>query len=354
MSPEHSEQALRARVAQLEQALKASQKTVNVLMDRVEDRQRRHSAAFAAFEQNAALQQVVASKTLELRQQNQGLTEAHAQLTRSQASLLQSQKLEAIGQLASGIAHELNTPIQYVSDNTSFLRESFDKMLAVMEAAAGLRDSQRAGGDQAQAQQCLDSALEQAQLDFLRAEVPAALDDAMRGLARVSGIVTAMRRFSHPSGGDKQPANLLEAIQTTITVSSNEWKYVAEVYTDFAADFPLVPCLLDELSQVFLHLIVNSSHAIESRQGGEKGQITIKGRVAEGFAELLFSDNGIGIPKELQNRIFEPFFTTKPVGKGTGQGLAIAHAVVVEKHGGSITCESVEGSGTTFVVRLPL
>jgi signal transduction histidine kinase len=176
-------------------------------------------------------------------------------------------------------------------------------------------------------------------------------------VTRVSRIVQAMKEFSHPSTAEKTPVDLPRAIENTLTVARNEWKYVAEVVTDFDPALPAVRCLPGEVNQMLLNLIVNAAHAIGDvvGTGGErKGTLTVTTRRVGNWAEIRVSDTGTGIPAKIRERVFDPFFTTKPVGKGTGQGLAIAHAVVVDKHGGQITLETEEGRGTTFIVRLPL
>jgi two-component system NtrC family sensor kinase len=188
-------------------------------------------------------------------------------------------------------------------------------------------------------------------------QLPLALEQALEGLGRITSIVQAMKEFSHPSGAEKSPVNLREAIETTVAVARNEWKYVAEVELDFAPDLPLVPVLRNEFNQVILNLIVNAAHAIGDVTGGGaegKGKITISGSLQGERVEIRVSDSGSGIPESARARVFEPFFTTKAVGKGTGQGLAIAYSVVVDKHQGSIAFETDEGKGTTFIIGLPL
>jgi signal transduction histidine kinase len=167
--------------------------------------------------------------------------------------------------------------------------------------------------------------------------------------------VRAMKEFSHPGGDEKTPTDINQAIRSTIEVSRNEWKYHADLVADLDPALPLVPCLPNDFNQVVLNLIVNAAHAIaEAQRGGEKGTITVRTRAAGGFAQVSVADTGTGIPEAIRHRIFEPFFTTKEVGKGTGQGLAIAYAVVVDRHGGHIDVDSREGRGTTFTVHLPL
>ncbi len=263
-----------------------------------------------------------------------------------ESQLQQARKLESIGQLAAGIAHEINTPTQYVGDNIRFVQEAFTELNALLGKLSALSG----GAVSAEAQ-----ALASADLEFLREEVPKALEQSADGCQRISGIVKAMKDFSHP-GQDKTPVDLNRAIASTVTVASNEWKYVAEMQTDFDAQLPPVVCLPGEFNQVILNMLVNAAHAITDvvGDGGGKGTITVTTRQVDGFAEIRISDTGTGIPPEIREKIFDPFFTTKQVGKGTGQGLAIAHDVIVNKHGGTIAIESEPGKGSTFIIRLPL
>jgi signal transduction histidine kinase len=165
-----------------------------------------------------------------------------------------------------------------------------------------------------------------------------------------------MKEFSHPGPVERQAIDLNHAIESTILVASHEWKYVADVSTDLDPDLYPVRGLAGEINQVMLNLIVNAAHAISDLQKApeEKGRIDIRTRQDGEFAEIRVSDTGCGIPESIQSKIFDPFFTTKPVGKGTGQGLALAYAVIVKKHNGTIRVESKPGQGTTFVIRLPL
>jgi len=264
-----------------------------------------------------------------------------------EGQLAHAQKMESIGQLAAGIAHEINTPIQYVGDNTRFLQEALGDLQPLLEACHA-QDPDLA---------VVTSAAEGADLDYLLEEIPRALSQSLEGIERVSHIVRAMKDFSHPGTAAKVMTDLNRALDSTITVARNEWKYVADLLPDFEPDLPLVPCLPADLNQVFLNMIVNAAHAIadivgDGAQG--KGIITVSTRRWGDWAEVCFSDTGTGMTEEIKARIFDPFFTTKAVGRGTGQGLAISHAVVVEKHKGTIHVESVPGRGTTFILRLPL
>ena len=267
-----------------------------------------------------------------------------------ESQLAQAQKLESIGQLAAGIAHEINTPAQYVGDNIRFVRDSFTEMNALLGALQQLATS---GEPLART---LTETLQKADLDFLREEIPKALEQSADGCQRISSIVKAMKEFSHP-GADKTPVDLNRAIQSTITVATNEWKYVAEIRTEFDPALPHVTCLPGEFNQVILNMLVNAAHAITDVVGDGargKGVITVTTRQVGEFAEIRISDTGCGITPEIREKIFDPFFTTKQVGKGTGQGLAIAHDVIVNKHGGTIGLESEPGKGSTFIIKIPV
>lgn len=276
---------------------------------------------------------------------------------RMQCELAQAQRLESVGQLAAGIAHEINTPTQFIGDNLRFLREGFQQIEAILVACARLATG--VGSERAlQAEmQGLVEAWRQADMDYLRKEFPAAIEQSLEGNARVANIVRAMKEFSHPGRDTPVYASLNEAVRTTMTVSRNEWKYVSELELDLDPELPEIECLPGPLNQVILNLVINAAHAIEKvlpRGSEQKGSIRISTRRCGDAVELRVLDNGCGIPPDIQHRVFDPFFTTKEVGKGTGQGLAIARNVVVDKHRGTITFESEVGRGTTFIVRLPL
>ncbi|MBX3228813.1 MAG: hypothetical protein KIT84_39630 [Labilithrix sp.] len=293
----------------------------------------------------------------ELEDHRARLEEALTDLRSTQARLLQAQKLEAIGQLAAGIAHEINTPTQYVTDNVEFLARAFDRLKDLVLTSRAVIEAARAGELTPELVASAAAAYDAGRVDYVLKETPRAIESSMEGLHRVAHIVSAMKDFSHPSGGEKVPCDLNESIATTITVATNEWKYVADVETSFDPDMPLVKCLRDEINQVVLNLIVNAAHAIDYVTiGGSngKGVIRVETRHAGGWAEIRVSDTGCGIPDAARNRVFDPFFTTKPVGKGTGQGLAIAYSVVVDKHRGEIGFDTAVGVGTTFIVRLPV
>jgi PAS domain S-box-containing protein len=272
-----------------------------------------------------------------------------------QVQQLQSQKLEAIGQLAAGIAHEINTPIQFVGDNLRFLQDSFASLRRLTDRYGAFVTAVGQGRPNGPLLADLEQALAEADVAFLDAEVPDALSQSLEGVNRVARIVRAMKEFAHPDAGEKTPADLNAAIDSTVTVARNEWKYVSDVTLELEPNLPLIPCLIGELNQVLLNLLVNAAHAIADtvHEKGGKGLITISTRTHAGWVEVRVADTGSGIAEEVRPRIFDPFFTTKPVGKGTGQGLAIARAVVEKKHGGTLSFETEVGRGTTFIIRLP-
>ena len=274
-----------------------------------------------------------------------------------ETQLRQAQKLESIGQLAAGIAHEINTPTQYIGDNLRFLQDSFRELGTLLDAHGQLLAAAKSGGPTPEDIAVAEEAAQMADVEYLRGEIPRAIGESLSGVERVATIVRAMKDFSHPGSEDKTPVDLNRAIESTITVARNEWKYIAELETDFDPGLPPVPCLPGEFNQAVLNLLVNAAHAIAAKFGdgsGGKGLITVKTRRDGDWADLRICDSGTGIPEAARGRIFEPFFTTKEVGKGTGQGLAIARSVVVDKHGGTIAFETESGKGTTFIVRLPL
>jgi PAS domain S-box-containing protein len=266
-----------------------------------------------------------------------------------ESRLSQAQKLESIGQLAAGIAHEINTPTQYVSDNTRFLKSEIGKLMTLID---GCEDPQ-SGSD---LEHRFREELDRIDYGFLRKEIPQAIDQTLEGIDRITRILAAMKDFSHPGSGTMEPADINRAIASSVTVCRNRWKYVADLELDLAPDLPLVPCCVPEFNQVMLNLVVNASDAIEERFRGtsRRGLIKVTSRQDCGAVEIRVADNGGGIPDPIRDRVFDPFFTTKDVGKGTGQGLAISRDVIAGKHGGDLLCESSPAHGTTFILRLPL
>jgi two-component system, NtrC family, sensor kinase len=273
-----------------------------------------------------------------------------------EASLRQAQKLEAVGQLAAGIAHEINTPIQYIGDNIRFIEDSFVGMGQLMQDFQELASAVQKHSISPDLLAKVESSTRTVDISYLSQEIPLAVQQSLEGLARVTNIVRAMKEFSHPGTNEKIEVDLNRAIEATVTVARNEWKYVADMEMDLAPDLPKVHCLPSEFNQVILNLIVNAAHAIGDvvdKVEGSKGLIKICTRQDGNWVEIKVSDSGAGIPESIRHRIFDPFFTTKEVGKGTGQGLAIARSVIVDKHSGTLAFESEIGRGTTFVIRLP-
>lgn len=271
--------------------------------------------------------------------------------------LSQAQKLEAIGTLAAGIAHEINTPVQFIGDNTNFLKGAFLDLNDILDKWRHINVGGQAGEGMIDLIEEARRAEQEGDLDFLLRETPMAIDQILQGVMRISVIVRAMKDFSYPDQGIATETDINKALQDTLTIARNEYKYVAEVETALDPGLPRVLGFRNELNQVFLNLVVNAAHAIAEKKekgGPERGKITVA-TWREG-EEVIASvtDTGTGMPESIRERIFEPFFTTKPVGKGSGQGLAIAHAVVHGKHGGTLSVESAEGEGSRFLIRLPI
>jgi signal transduction histidine kinase len=255
-----------------------------------------------------------------------------------------------VGQLAAGIAHEINTPIQFIGDSAHFVNDACTELiglLALYRAACSKTDGSLP--------QELQEAEEHADLAYLQEQVPRACARTLEGVDRVATIVRALKEFAHPNQKEQAPADLNRALLSTLTVARNEYKYVAEVETDLG-EIPAVVCNVGDLNQVFLNLIVNAAHAIHDVVRGTEGRglIRVTSRQEGEQVVVAISDSGSGIPEHIRERIFEPFFTTKEVGRGTGQGLAIARSIVVDRHGGSLTFDSEPGRGTTFYIRLPI
>jgi signal transduction histidine kinase len=267
--------------------------------------------------------------------------------------LRQAQKLESVGRLASGIAHEINTPVQFIGDSLEFLAQGSAVQLALLKTYRAMLESDLGRDEVARA---LDVADEQADLGYLEQEVPKAFVRCQDGLSRVAGIVRAMKEFAHPDQRAVAPADLNRAVESTLIIAHNECKYVAELKTDYGP-LPVVRCVIGEVNQALLNIVVNSAHAIADRYRGteQRGLIAIRTYVDDGAAVVSVCDDGGGIPKAIRDRVFDPFFTTKEVGRGTGQGLAIARNVMVNRHNGALTFEVDEVKGTTtFYLRLPL
>ena len=305
---------------------------------------------------NRELEQRVEQRTAELRDANHQLQVEMTSRSQIEVELRQAQKLESVGRLASGIAHEINTPVQFVGDSCSFLETSTADLIAVIAAyRTAVNELEAKAIAPASAAARMRGVEAERDLGYLIEQVPLAVRRALQGVERVSAIVRAMKEFAHPDRKEQAPADLNRAILSTLTVARNEYKYVAEVRTELG-DLPLVTCHIGELNQVVLNMIVNAAHAIASanEQRPRDGLIVVRTRPCGDEVAIEIEDNGCGIPAELFDKIFDPFFTTKEIGKGTGQGLAIAHSVIVDKHAGKIDVASQVGQGTTFTITLPV
>ncbi|MCU7934968.1 MAG: DUF3365 domain-containing protein [Candidatus Thiodiazotropha sp. (ex Dulcina madagascariensis)] len=281
------------------------------------------------------------------------LKRAEEERSHLERQLNQTHKMEAVGQLAGGIAHEINTPIQYIGDNLHFLKEAYEEISGVLEVYGELLRQASEVETLKPRTEVVAEAIEAADLGYLKQEISNAIEQSIAGGQQVAHIVQAMKEFAHPGSKQPVPADLNRIISNTVAVCKNEWKYVADMQLQLAQDLPQVECLGGEISQVVLNLIVNAAQAIADSKREEKGVITISSQLSGDQVEMRITDTGTGIPQEVQGYVFNPFFTTKDVGKGTGQGLAIAQDIVMGKHRGELFFETEEGVGTTFVLRLP-
>jgi signal transduction histidine kinase len=282
------------------------------------------------------LEETVKARTAALQKRTFQLQDEISQRKELETQLIHAQKMEAVGQLASGIAHEINSPSQFANDNILFLKDAVEGFIAEIDKT--------------------DKAPDEKEIVFLKENAPQAVEQASEGIDRITTIVKSMKNFAYRDAASEKKSNdLNQAIRATSVVATNEWKYHAELQLKLDETTPMVPCNIGEINQVVLNLIVNGAHAIRDRfQESQKGElvVTTKYYAEQGCVVISISDNGGGIPEKVQNRIFEPFFTTKDVGVGTGQGLAIAHNVIVKSHGGQIWFDSKQGIGTTFYVKL--
>ncbi|MEZ5289779.1 MAG: ATP-binding protein [Vicinamibacterales bacterium] len=274
---------------------------------------------------------------------------------RLESELRQSQKLEAVGRLASGIAHEINTPTQFVNDSVHFASEAVGDLLSLLGRYKEFRAAIASGRNPESWLRELEAAEVEIDLPYLTDSLAPALSRAADGLDRITSIVRSMKEFAHPDASDMVDVDLNHALQTTLTIARNEYTSVADIETDFGA-LPLVPAYPGELNQALLNVLVNAAHAVEEvvRGSDRRGRIRVATRLDGDWVEVTITDTGGGIPESIQERIFDPFFTTKEVGRGTGQGLAVTRGVIVEKHGGALDFRCETGHGTTFSIRLPL
>ncbi len=307
--------------------------------------------ALELYEANKALKAEAAENAAIAEQLECSLQE----LKRTQSKLIQSSKLESLGTLAGGIAHEINTPIQYIGGNLNFLHEVLDDLWKVIgmheEVAARAREFD-AGMAELKA---LDDAREDSGWDMLVEDLNDAITQSQQGVEQVSSIVLAMKDYANPGTNNKETLDLNAILSSAQTITHNEWKYCATLELDLEENIPAVTGVPSELNQVFLNMIVNAAHTIEDKYGDTgEGRIAIKSRASSrGGICIEVSDNGCGIPETLRQKIFDPFFTTKEVGRGSGQGLAITYDIICNKHGGDIDIDSAEDEGTTFIIHLP-
>jgi len=329
--------------------------------DNVELRQMAHALAEKWVLQRAVEAQVdnlesqVRQRTEALEIAYQALKKEMTEKKRVVDELSLAQKLESVGRLASGIAHEINTPVQFVSDAVHFIQGAFNDTFPLLERYRALREAAAAKDVPEELLAEVVNAEETAEVSFIKEQIPKALDSAIDGLGRVATLVRSMKEFAHPDQTTKAGADINRALSTTLTIARNEYKYVADIEANYG-QIPQVLCHIGELNQVFLNVIVNAAHAIGDAVAGteKRGVIRVSTRQDGDDVVITIGDSGTGIPEAIRSKIFDPFFTTKEVGKGTGQGLAIARSVVVDKHGGGITVESEVGRGTTFHIRLPV
>jgi len=277
------------------------------------------------------------------------------ELRRLESELRQAQKLESVGRLASGVAHEINTPVQFVSDSVDFLRDASADLIELVRKLRLIRRSTLEGTTLRQSIANAEKAEEAADVDYLLENVPLAFDRAKEGLGRVAAIVRSMKEYAHPDAKEKASLDLNRAIENTLTIARHEYRQVADVETRFAK-LPLVFCFAGEINQALLNIIVNASHSLDDvmKASGKRGKITVTTKQEGEQILISIADTGAGIPEGIRERIFDPFFTTKSIGRGTGQGLSVARSVVVDKHQGEIWVSSEVGNGTTFFIRLPI
>lgn len=337
-------------IESLREELAMKDALIQVLLVKANNRQNSQLTSYTVLEQNSALQDVVQRKTTLLEEQKLEIQLAHDSLKKAQSELFQAQKLESVGRLAAGVAHEINTPIQFVNDSIHFLREAAEDLWPLVHELRKTRDLCT----------CADTSAskrieEDIDIEYLQEQIPRALERSIEGLSRVAEIVRSMKEFAHPDSKQWKWADMNRAVTTTLTIARNEFKYVANAEVELA-EIPEVLCLPGEINQVLLNLIINAAHAIEDvvKGTGQMGTIRIKTYRKEESVMVEVADTGGGIPEQHRDVVFEPFFTTKEVGKGTGQGLAIAHRVITKLHGGQIWFECEANVGTTFFIQLPI
>jgi PAS domain S-box-containing protein len=298
-----------------------------------------------AFDKTRGMDRVILTSKVPLRDEAGNLTGVVGtgfDITDRKAAeerLASSDRLESIGRLAAGIAHEVNTPIQYLSDSVKFIGEGVQELLAYIDSLHAAAQAAKPNDD----------------VEYLREELPPALKRVSDGLTRIAEIVRSMKDFSHVDQQEMEQVDLNRAINSTLIIARSEYQKVADLHTDFTS-LPKLECHGGQINQVVLNLVVNAAHAIADKVGdsGARGRIAVSTRIEDNHAVITVEDDGGGIPENVRSHIFDPFFTTKEVGRGTGQGLSVARNVIVKGHGGTIDFETEVGKGTTFRVRIPL
>ncbi|MCE1184042.1 MAG: ATP-binding protein [Rhodocyclales bacterium] len=347
--PAGDETALRAEITRLN-------KIVTALVNRAERETGAKQSHFGLFQNAVMLENQVRRRTAELEEAlreneriNRDLTREREEqrilikkLEEAHNQLLQSEKLASIGQLAAGVAHEINNPIGFVNSNLGALQKYCDSLLGLLDQYEGLE-----GELKPESSTAIRSAKKKLDLDFLREDLVDLIAESIDGTDRVRRIVQDLRDFSRTGGAEWQRADVHAGLESTLNVVSNEVKYKADVVRDYG-ELPEIECLPQQLNQVFLNLLVNAAQAIP-----ERGTITLRTRCEGGWVRISIIDNGAGIPPEIREKIFDPFFTTKPIGKGTGLGLSVTYGIV-DKHKGRIELESEVGKGTSFTICLPV
>jgi PAS domain S-box-containing protein len=273
-----------------------------------------------------------------------------------EANRIHSMKLESIGELAAGIAHEINTPIQFIGSNVSFLQESFQDLLTLVKAYNRIRPFLEGSGELQDQLNNIDELEQTADIEYLQEEAPKAFEQTRQGVERVTKLVLGLKGFAHVGDGEaKRSADINEIISNSLVVCHNAYKYVANLETEYG-DLPSIFVYPGDIGQVIVNLVVNAAHAIADKKGAspDMGTISIRTSCKDQVITITVSDTGNGIPEGIRQRIFDPFFTTKDVGRGSGQGLAISRTIIHDKHQGELTFQSVVGQGTTFQVRLPV
>ncbi|MFK8081730.1 MAG: sensor histidine kinase [Granulosicoccus sp.] len=294
--------------------------------------------------------QALEENAQELRDSKQSLEREMHERARVEIELRHAQKLESVGQLAAGIAHEINTPMQYIGNSLHFIKSALSDYEKLSVIAENLSSHSNDHLDDKSSMQ--ENVFDTIDLAYIRDRAPKALDRALDGIAAVTKIVQAMNEFTHPDGDEKKEADINRALNTAATVARNEYKYVANLIENFQP-LPSVECHIGDLNQVFLNLIINAAHSVSGHTDG-MGKITISTWAESDVVKITVADNGSGIPEDIRHRVFDPFFTTKEVGRGTGQGLTISHNIIVNKHGGQLDFTTEKGKGTTFQITLPI